>query len=139
MSLQSEEIIAAVESIGCSVVLSRGDMYYILLPDNFPWYGNNVNVHKNSRIIASITWEQGEWKWNDAWPTPYIRIENGEPLGVELRKGSICACADALNALRKCNYEQLVTWFQNKIDEVSKMTKEYRRKVLEYHSKDYEV
>jgi hypothetical protein len=44
-----------------------------------------------------------------------------------------------LNELNDYNYEEIVAWLQNKIGEVSRMAKEYRKLELEYQMKDYEA
>ena len=56
-----------------------------------------------------------------------------------MRKGPLGCSNGALDALSNFNYEQVTNWLHNKICEVSKMAKEYRRKLLEYQIKDYEV
>lgn len=136
MDLNVDRLIEAIRSAGCDAK-QQGTEYYIMMPANFPWYGDrDVHEVENSRIIASIS---VSGKWSDAWPTPDIRTWEDEPLGVEMRKGPIGCSSGALNALCNFNYKQVTTWLHNKIGEVSKVTKEYRRKLLEYQSKDYEV
>ena len=98
MDLNVDRLIEAIRSVGCDAK-QQGTEYYIMMPGNFPWYGDK-DVHEivNSRIVASIS--------------------------------------DALNNF---NYEQVTNWLHNKICEVSNKAKEYRRMLLEYQSKDYEV
>ena len=136
MDLNVDRLIEAIKSVGCDAK-QQGTEYYIMMPDNFPWYGeNDPHESENSRIIAAIS---VSGKWNDAWPRPDIRTWNDEPLGVEMRKGPLGCSNGALDALSNFNYEQVTNWLHNKIGEVSKMAKEYRRRLLEYQMKDYEV
>ena len=136
MDLNVDRLIEAIKSVGCDAK-QQGTEYYIMMPDNFPWYGENgKHESENSRIIAAIS---VSGKWNDAWPRPDIRTWNDEPLGVEMRKGPLGCSNGALDALSNFNYEQVTNWLHNKIGEVSKMAKEYRRRLLEYKMKDYEV
>lgn len=136
MDLNVDELIEAIRSVGCDAK-QQGTEYYIMMPSNFPWYGDrDVHEIENSRIIASIS---VSGKWSDAWPTPDIRTWEDEPLGVEMRKGPLGCRSGALDALSNFNYEQVTTWLHNKIGEVSNVTKKYRRMLLEYQSKEYEV
>lgn len=136
MDLNVDELIEAIRSVGCDAK-QKGTEYYIMMPSNFPWYGDrDVHEIENSRIIASIS---VSGKWSDAWPTPDIRTWEDEPLGVEMRKGPLGCRSGALDALSNFNYEQVTTWLHNKIGEVSNVTKKYRRMLLEYQSKEYEV
>lgn len=136
MDLNVDRLIEAIKSVGCDAK-QQGTEYYIMMPDNFPWYGeNDKHESENSRIVAAVS---VSGKWNDAWPMPDIRTWNDEPLGVEMRKGPLGCSNGALDALSNFNYEQVTNWLHNKIGEVSKMAKEYRRKLLEYQMKDYEV
>ena len=136
MDLNVDRLIEAIRSVGCDAK-QQGTEYYIMMPGNFPWYGDkDVHEIENSRIIASIS---VSGKWSDAWPMPDIRIWENEPLGVEMRKGPLGCRSGALDALSNFNYEQVTNWLHNKICEVSNKAKEYRRMLLEYQSKDYEV
>lgn len=136
MDLNVDRLIEAIKSVGCDAKLS-GTEYYIMMPSNFPWYGcKDVRDIENSRIVAAIS---VSGKWSDAWPMPLIKTWNDEPLGIEMRKGTLGCRSGALDALSNFNYEQVTNWLHNKIGELSKVTKEYRRMLLEYHSKDYEV
>ena len=139
MDLNVERLKEVLKSVGCDSKVSGTEMY-VLMPDNFPWYGgNDKHETENSRIIATVTLSWGDWKWTDAWPMPLIRTWDDEPLGVEMRKGPPGTSNGALNELNDFNYDEIANWLQNKIGEISKMTKEYRRKLLEYQMKDYEV
>jgi hypothetical protein len=70
---------------------------------------------------------------------PDIRSWNDEPLGIEMRRGPMDSRTEVLNELNDFNYEEIVAWLQNKIGEVSRMAKEYRKLELEYQMKDYEA
>lgn len=147
------ELEQAVKSVGCYAIPSRtgNEKYYILLPENFPWYESREIHHyrQNSGIVACIQYISkysnskyicDTWQWTGAWPEPAIVCnKNGEPLGVEMSSGNYASYAKTIDLLNNCNYEQLCEWLVNKIGEVSRITKEYRKKELEYHSKDYEV
>lgn len=139
MDLNVDRLKEVLKSVGCEGKQQGCDLY-IMLPDNFPWYGGgDKHESENSRIIASVTLSWGDWKFSDAWPMPDIRSWNDEPLGIEMRKGPLGMSTGALNALNEFNYKQITSWLQNKIGEVAKKAKEYRRMLLEYQSKEYEV
>lgn len=138
MDLNVDRLKEVLKSVGCEII-GQGREYYIMLPDNFPWYGDNVKDRNNSRIIASVKLSWGEWKWTDAWPTPSINVWNNEPFGVEMRTGPLGMSTGALNELNDSNYEQIASWHQNKIGEVSRVAKKFRQMELEYQSKEYEV
>ena len=137
MGLNVEEVIDAVERIGCKVK-NAGKEYWILMPSNFPWYGDDGPEVENSRIVASIDMiKSGDYVVSSAWPFVKLQSWDGEPKGIEMRSTDITG--SMLDALRKFNVEELVDWLQKKIGEASKMTKEYRRLALNYQSKEYEV
>lgn len=139
MDLNVDRLTEVLKTVGCEIIV-QGNEYYVMLPDNFPWYsGDNIKDRNSSRIVATITLSWGEWKWTDAWPTPAINVWNNEPFGIEMRKGCVAASSRALDELRDFNYEQIAAWLQNKIGEVGRMAKEFRKKLIEYQSKEYEV
>lgn len=137
MDLNVDRLKEVLKSVGCEVQEQRAE-YYIMLPDNFPWCGNeDSHERNNSRIVAEVACSFGDWKWTEAWPCCDIQTWNDEPTGIMMRRGS--AYTGALNELNDSNYEQLAAWLQNKIGEVSRVAKEYRKMLLEYQSKKYEV
>lgn len=137
MDLNVDRLKEVLKSVGCEVH-EQGAEYYIMLPDNFPWYGNGDSHERDdSRIVAVVECSFGDWKWTEAWPLVDIRTWNDEPLGVMMRRGE--AYTGDLNELNDSNYEEIAAWLQNKIGEVSKVAKKYRKMLLEYQSKEYEV
>jgi len=140
MDLTVDRLKEVLESVGCEFQVQSTECY-ILLPDNFPWYGDgDRHERNNSRIIACVTLSWSDyWKWTDAWPQPVIRSYNDEPLGIEMRRGPMGFRTGVLNELNDFNCEEIAAWLQNKIGEVSRMAKEYRKLELEYQMKDYEA
>lgn len=139
MDLNVDRLKEVLNSVGCEGKQQGSDLY-IMLPANFPWYGGGDKPEsENSRIIASVTLSRGDWKFSDAWPMPDISSFQDEPLGVVMTKDPLGMSTGALNALNDFNYEEIANWLQNKIGEVSKMSKEFRKRELEYQSKEYEV
>lgn len=137
MDLNVDRLKEVLKSVGCEIS-DQSSEYYIMLPDNFPWYGeHDRHERNNSRIVAAASCSYGDWKWSEAWPWPDIRTWNDEPLGIEMRRGLVYT--GALNELNDSNYEQIAAWLQNKIGEVSRVAKKYRKMLLEYQSKEYEV
>jgi hypothetical protein len=137
VDLNVDRLKEVLKSVGCEVQ-EQSTEYYIMLPDNFPWYGDHdKHERNNSRIVAEVSCSFGDWKWTEAWPWPDIRTWNDEPLGIEMRRGLVYT--GALNELNDSNYEEIANWLQNKIGEVSRVAKKFRKMELEYHSKGYEV
>ena len=139
MGLNVEKLKAVLKSVGCEGK-QAGTELYVMMPDNFPWYGDNdMHERSNSRIVATVSLSFGFWEFTEVWPTPDIRMWEGEPLGVEMRRGLVQNRNDAISELKNLDYEQLAAWLTNKIGEISKKTKAYRKLALNYQSKDYEV
>jgi len=139
MGLSVDKLKAMLKSIGCEGKQSDYN-FYIMLPDCFPWYGGgDKHESENSRIIATVTLRFGVWDFTEVWPMPDIRSWNDEPLGVEMRKGSIDLTNGAMDALKNFDLEQVKTWLENKIGEVGIKAKAYRKLSLNHCSKDYEV
>ena len=54
MDLNVDRLKEVLKSVGCEVQ-ENGAEYYIMLPDNFPWYGNgDRHERNNSRIVAEV-------------------------------------------------------------------------------------
>lgn len=137
MDLNVDRLKEVLKSVGCEIS-EQSNEYYIMLPDNFPWYGENDKYERNnSRIVAEVSCSFGDWKWTEAWPCCDINTYNDEPLGIIMRRGLVYT--GALNELNDSNYEEIANWLQNKIGEVSRVAKKYRKMLLEYQTKDYEV
>jgi hypothetical protein len=138
LGLNVDKLKAMLKTIGCKGKQS-GCHFYIMLPDNFPWYGGDKYESETSRTIAVVSLQFGVWVFTDVWPTPDIRSWIDEPLGIEMREGSIDAHDGAMDALKNFDCEQFKTWLENKIGEVSKVAKKFRKLSLNYCSKDYVV
>lgn len=137
MDLNVDRLKEVLKTVGCEVH-EQGAEYYIMLPDNFPWYGeHDRHERNNSRIVAEVTLSFGDWKWTEAWPWCDIHTYNDEPLGIMMRRGLVYT--GALNELNDSNYEEIAAWLTKKIGEVSKVAKKYRKMLLEYQSKEYEA
>lgn len=122
MGLNFDRLKEVLKSVGCEVQ-EQSREYYIMLPDNFPWYGNTDKLERNnSRIVAEVALTDDDWKWTEAWPWPDIRTWNDEPLGIEMRRGLVYT--GALNELNDSNYEEIAAWLTKKIGEVSKVAEE---------------
>lgn len=138
-----EKLEQAVESVGCTLYRSllAGVLTSccIMLPDSFPWYGDDFcGRRKNSRIVARVVIHSkihsycDKWK---VWGTPVINICQNEPLGIEMQEND---SGEAL-LLKNFDYEQIATWLQSKIGEVSEKAKECRKLMIAYQSKEYEA
>lgn len=128
MSLDVEKLTQVVESLGCAIKKVGFRELYVMMPINFPWYGKGYVQHcDNSRIIAAATLTIGTWDWTDAWTIPDIHIENGKPLGIEMRRKGLYIAG---GTLRSFNYEELADWLTEKIGEVSNKAKEFHKMVL---------
>lgn len=122
MDLNVDRLKEVLKSVGCEVQ-EQSREYYIMLPDNFPWYGNtDKHERNNNRIVAEVALTHDDWKWTEAWPWPDIRTWNDEPLGIEMRRGLVYT--GALNELNDSNYEEIAAWLTKKIGEVSKVAEE---------------
>ena len=134
-----EKLQQTVESTVCTLRipfrLEIGTTCLILLPDSFPWYGADMSEtkRKNSRIVARVEINSHSCKWK-TWSRPDIKGLD-EPLGIEMLEDD---SRDAL-LLKSFSYEQIATWLQSKIGEVSKKAKELRKLMIAYQSKEYEA
>ena len=130
-----EKLEQAVESVGCALRNSFNSTYIIMLPDRFPWYGEDFDkIRKNSQIIARVEIHSHSCKWM-VWPEPVINVCQDKPLGIEMREND---SGEALS-LKDFSYEQIATWLQSKIGEVSAKAKECRKLMIACQSKEYEV
>ena len=135
-----EKLQQTVESVGCTLRipfrLEIRTTCLILLPDSFPWYGadRSETKRKFSRIVARVEIHSHSCKWK-TWSTPVINVYSNEPLGIEMQEND---SRDAL-LLKSFSYEQIATWLQSKIGEVSKKAKELRKLMIAYQSKEYEA
>lgn len=137
MDLNVDRLKEMLKSVGCEVQ-EQSTEYYIMLPANFPWYGDrDKHERNNSRIVAEVSCSSGGWKWTEAWPWCDIRTWNDEPLGIEMRRG--LTYTGALNELNDSNYEEIAAWLHRKIGEVSRVAKKFRQMELQYKCKEYEV
>ena len=134
-----EKLQQTVESVGCtlhkSTIAGVIKTCCIMLPDSFPWYGADMSEtkRKNSRIVARVEIHSHSCKWK-VWSKPVIKGLD-ELLGIEMLED------DSLQALllKDFSYEQIATWLQSKIGEVSKKAKESRKLMIAYQSKEYEA
>ena len=135
-----EKLEQTVESVGCtlhkSTLAGVITSCCIMLPDSFPWYGADWSEtkRKNSRIVARVEIYSHSCKWK-TWSRPDINVCVNEPLGIEMLEND---SRDAL-LLKDFSYEQIATWLQSKIGEVSKKAKELRKLMIAYQSKEYEA
>ena len=135
-----EKLQQTVESVGCtlhkSTLAGVIKTCCIMLPDSFPWYGADWSEtkRKNSRIVARVEIHSHSCKWK-VWSKPVINVYSNEPLGIEMLED------DSLQALllKDFSYEQIATWLQSKIGEVSKKAKELRKLMIAYQSKECEA
>ena len=120
-----EKLEQTVESVGCTlrIPVEIRTTCLILLPDSFPWYGADMSEtkRKNSRIVARVEINSHSCRWK-TWSEPVINVCQDKPLGIEMRE-----------------YEQIAAWLVEKIGEVSKKAKEYRKLMIAYKSKEYEA
>ena len=135
-----EKLQQTVESVGCtlhkSTLAGVITSCCIMLPDSFPWYGADWSEtkRKNSKIVARVEIHSHSCKWK-TWSRPDINVCVNEPLGIEMLEDD---SHDAL-LLKSFSYEQIATWLQSKIGEVSKKSKELRKLMIAYQSKEYEA
>ena len=129
-----EKLKQAVESVGCTLRNSFKATYMIMLPDRFPWYGADFDkIRKNSQIIARVEIHSQGCKWK-VWSVPSINIRLNTP-GIEMVEND---SREAL-LLKNFSYEQIATWLEEKIGEVSKKAKECRKLMITRQSKEYEA
>lgn len=135
-----EKLQQTVESVGCtlhkSTIAGVIKTCCIMLPDSFPWYGVDWSEtkRKNSRIVARVEIYSHSCEWR-TWSKPVIKVYLNEPLGIEMQEND---SRDAL-LLKDFSYEQIATWLQSKIGEVSEKAKELRKLMIAYKSKEYEA
>ena len=134
-----EKLEQTVESVGCtlhkSTIAGVICSCCIMLPDRFPWYGADFDkIRKNSRIVARVEFYSHSCKWK-TWSKPVINVCVNKLLRIELQEN---VPREAL-LLKNYSYEQIATWLQSKIEEVSKKAKELRKLMITYQSKEYEA
>ena len=134
-----EKLQQTVESVGCtlhkSTIAGVITTCCIMLPDSFPWYGDDFRGRrKDSRIVARAEIHSQDCKWK-TWSKPVINICQNEPLGIEMHEND---SRDAL-LLKNSSYEQIAAWLVEKIGEVSEKAKECRKLMIAYKSKEYEA
>ena len=129
-----EKLKQAVESVGCTLRNSFKSTYMIMLPDRFPWYGEDFDkIRRNSQIIARVEIHSQGCKWK-VWTVPSINIRLNTP-GIEMVNDD----AHEALLLKNYSYEQIATWLEEKIGEVSKKAKECRKLMIARQSKEYEA
>lgn len=134
-----EKLQQTVESVGCtlhkSTIAGVITTCCIMLPDSFPWYGEDFvdKIRKNSRIVARVEIHSQGCKWK-VWTVPSINIRLNTP-GIEMVEND---SRDAL-LLKNSSYEQIAAWLVEKIGEVSEKAKECRKLMIAYKSKEYEA